>query len=380
MIDIPYTEVTATLVAYCLFVYCLVCLLFFKKAINKKYQYSMGYNKSVVFLAFLFLLSVVTFCLSGDYFTYQQIVKEYNPRIPSYGEAVYHHIIGFVNKNYLLFRIVVWGGAEFIAYQTFKRFHTNKFLSLFILYVLFIKTFFYARASLAMALYFWGLSFIIRPFLINGTKLISKLIGVSIVVSSFLFHSSMAICILATIIILIPINKNTVRLIIVFILLILLNVNFLQTFVQSSILGVGNDYIINKMSGYSIKETETFNIIGCIRTTIDYCRFYLPLLFIFLCFIEKKNKIILSKLKYANNLFKVTVLIILISAFTVLLGIPNNVLFYRILYCSMIPITILLSLLYSNNLLSKRKLKICLYLGIFVHVSDYIYAIAFYSF
>lgn len=380
MFDIPYTKATALLVAYCLFFYCFVCILYYNKALSRGFPSSRNYKSSVRLLSLLFLISVITFCLSGDYFTYQEIVKTYNPRISSYGEPIYHSIIGFVGKNYLLFRLVVWGGAEFLALLTFKRLNTNKFLSLFILYVLFIKTFFYARASLAMALYFYGLSFIIRPFIVNGVKIVSKALGLSLVIFSFSFHSSIAICIIATCVIFIPLNKKTIISIIILFLLLFFSRNLLLNLLHTSLLKFGNDHIQNKMAGYVIKEIASFNLLGTIRVGIDYSRFYLPLLFILLCFWDKRNRIRLLNYRWAENLLKVTIAIVVISAATILLNLPNNVLYYRILFCSMIPITILLSFLYSTKMLSRKRLKICLYLGIFVHVYDYLYAIATNSF
>lgn len=139
------------------------------------------------------ILIAFVFCLfsfwAGDWFHYFELF----PTLKYYGITHMEDIyvaIAQVSPNYLVFRVIVWGSALFLACDSFKRVGCNYNLALFIFCVAWLIWFSYARVSLAMAMMFWGVSIIYKP-LLNGKK-ISIIIGFAAIFASFYFHKSAA--------------------------------------------------------------------------------------------------------------------------------------------------------------------------------------------
>ena len=104
-------------------------------------------------------------------------------------EWPYYYIGSFVNYNYILFRLVVWGGAMALYGFTMKRLGINS--SVFILYFTIISLLLisYGRVTLAWAIAFFGYSFIVKPLEIRS-NLLSYCIGVILIICSVIFHKT----------------------------------------------------------------------------------------------------------------------------------------------------------------------------------------------
>lgn len=165
---------------------------------------------------FLILLFCIFSFWGTDWFHYAQIFT----RIKHYGgthmEDVYASIVQY-SPNYLFFRLMVWGGALLLVFNSFKRVCTNNVLAVLIFSSIWLIWFSYARVSLAMALMFWGVSLVYKPFL--NKKNVSFVIGFCAIFASFYFHKTAAFGIG---VILIAILGNKLNRRIVFIMPILL--------------------------------------------------------------------------------------------------------------------------------------------------------------
>ena len=164
MIDFSWTGCTRGLSVFFVFLYTLFVVLYYRKNVtNFSFQKNRGDFLMILFAVVLII--IVAASDQSDWFAYQRIVKDYDftPGAYHHMEPIYGFIIRIVNRNYLLFRIIVWGGAFLLVGLTFKRFEINQNVSIFLLVTAFLLTFNYARATLAMACYYYGLSFLIKP-------------------------------------------------------------------------------------------------------------------------------------------------------------------------------------------------------------------------
>lgn len=90
-------------------------------------------------------------------------------------------------NNYILFRIIVWGAAQLLLWDTFRRLSVSFHLTLAIFVSIWMIWSSYGRVSLAMALAFWGLTIYHKSHRIS---LLPKVIGICAIAASFYFHKS----------------------------------------------------------------------------------------------------------------------------------------------------------------------------------------------
>ena len=126
MIDLNWTESTFG-IAFTFLISFAIYVMYFYRQYGKNQQWSQNKLNLWLFLFSLILIIVVSANSSSDWYHYQQLVKEYDTTLNArnYGEPVYGYIIQFVDKNYLLFRLAVWGTAFLFTFFAFKRFDVN---------------------------------------------------------------------------------------------------------------------------------------------------------------------------------------------------------------------------------------------------------------
>lgn len=306
----------------------------------------------ILFVSFV-LMSIVA-VTRGDFYHYADMVQ--NRFHEEHLEDFYLWLSEYVNHNYLLWRIVIWGSAIILILLTTKRLEVNIYYTIFVFFICYIHIFNYARVSLAGAVYFYGLSYIIKP---TKSKLLGYIIGAIIIWSSHFFHNSIYVLIVLTTVVLIPINKYTIVAVIVsFIILAPIGYKYLF---DSMTLLEGSETYADSFIYYSDSNKQILRggVSGFVTTVLSYGSFFVPL-FVFL------RRLLISKNKpdkLSNYLFKMVFSIILVS---IALGSISGTayFFYRILYMSIIPISILLALCYMRGYITQKDLKLCIYWGL----------------
>ena len=152
MIDFSWTQATLPTVTLSLFLYVCFVLCFFRYTRSR-----VTLNNSISLGLWLYAFVLVVYvCVDNDWYHYQQIISDYDfsSRARNHGEKVYGVIARLVDRNYLLFRIIVWGGALLITTLTFKRFKINLNNAVYFIIAAFLLKFSYARATLAMHVIF----------------------------------------------------------------------------------------------------------------------------------------------------------------------------------------------------------------------------------
>ena len=136
--------------------------------------------------------------------------------------------------------------------------------------------------------------------------------------------------------------------------------DFLDVVMSSEALSA-NDYLYGKMSGYTNQVAQKSNLFGIIYNIIQYGVFFVPSIFMIFLIGSGSN----TKIPTSNKmLYRVTICIILLSLTFLFIGLDTQVFFYRTLYMTFIPLTILTISLYQEGILKKKYFFMILFLGI----------------
>lgn len=346
---------------------------FFVCAFYKKCVFSPLWQKKKVnfWLVLLAVLLVIVVSIDTDWFSYQRLVWNYDFTEGAYnhGEPIYAYIVRLINKNYLLFRIIVWGGALLLSCLTFRRLNLNINVALYFLIAMYLIRFNYARASLAMACYFMGLSFLVKP--LGKEKLLNFLLVVLFFYGAYAFHHSTIVLAMLTIVFFLPLEKPYVWLLL---LIIIPFMSMLSNVYFSLADSMDNDYLLSKYSGYLNEVSSKNNIFGIIGDIISYAAFLVPLLIIAKSVVKHRACLTISIVRF----FRITMAIVLFASTFLFMGLESMVLFYRYLFMTMIPLTILSVWLYSRNLMSRKAFSLIVLCGVFSNLFKLIYAVYLY--
>lgn len=289
----------------------------------------------------------------GDFYHYGDFVQHFTPSTESHMEPFYVWLIGFTHRNYLLWRVIIWGGALLLTYLTAKRLEINSVYTFFFLCVCFIFTFNYARTSLGIALYFYGLSFLIKP---GGRKIISYIFGVILIYLSKNFHSSMYILIILT-----PFLFIKLKPIWIFAILLVAYWGYskIQVFAPElfAYFNAGEDVLENRWDLYVVQsEYGSQGLGGRIHEYLLYGSYYLLFAIItYIVLIKQQGKIEKPILLMYRILFAV---VFMASIFGIAIDAP--IFFYRTLYMATIPLCLISSYLYTNCMLPQKWAKMFL--------------------
>ena len=353
MIDYTISEINYSpsfaLIPMALFLF--VSLFFYKSAVNE------SDSRIAVFLVFILSLigSLVSF--NSDFFSYQSAVKEYNSYF-EYSEPIFVRISNLVKGNYLLFRIIVWGGALLLFSFTMKQFRLESVLPYYLLLVWYMYSFSSGRASLATALYFSGLSIALNT---RTNRVFRYAIAALLCILSYSFHASAVFLIIMTIMVLVPINKRSLFLFVVItpLLLLLFKNLFFYFSMEDTLI---NDYLTDKLNTYKDREVDASNIMGKIQDALNYLSYYIPFIFISIKVLSDPD---LENEKSISLLYRITFGLVALSAYFFVLSssISDNVFTYRILHMAFVPIIIIFCDIYKKGKVKRGEFNLVLFLA-----------------
>ncbi len=321
---------------------------------NSKYQ-SFLYGRRTKFVFFLFLLFVLTWWIGSDFWAYIVHAKDADMNfdfVPSHRfELGEQFVASIANGNWLGFRIGIWGVSLVLFILSARRMQLNIQHSLFILFVLYYDIFSYGRVTLAMATYFYGLTFLCKP--VKKLVLLSVVVGVMLILSCQLFHRSAIVLIPITpIIYILAFSKRSSfsYLITVFVLISIIFYLGSHLIYSTNILG---DVAQTKLEGYTEREMKSYTVFGKINNVIEYIGLYLPCIVMvhYLRKIGTQNVPI-----YIYRLMCVCLCVFVIATVFYFSGEAQFTLFYRTLYMTMIPASMILSYLHTSRFISRKQL------------------------
>lgn len=356
---------------YCLLMYS-ICLLYSYRLGKSWDIYTIRRLPSssiIIFVSFVGFY-FITNCMNGDFFHTMEKVHDYSPSVLSYynGEPIYRVITSIVNNNYLLFRIIVWGGAFIVFCLTARRMRIPLFMAVSIIAIFYSVLFCYARATAAMAVYFLGLSFFCYP---TKHEWLGYIMGGGLVFFSWQFHTSALIMIIMTFIIFMPVKKWSI--LIMLLVIPIIAVYFKDFFFLLALDEETNEYMANKMLSYSEREVVT-GVASRMINLVRYASLYVPLFYCYSLIIKKQENA--HDNQSISRLFIVAFGLAYASTIFLFFGDTFYTFFYRVLNMTIIPISLLLSKLYIDGKMSKRLLLNCTILGMlsqFMHLSYMVY-------
>ena len=368
MFDFPVTEVNVWCPTYCLIMYLFILLNNYHIGIGNAYTNYINTNnkKGVIIIVGIF---IITHCLQGDFFAMMRAVHNYSaiPGAYNYGEPFYQSLGLFLEKNYILFRTVVFGSAFGLFCLTARRMGIPIYYAVIFLLASYIMIFSYARATLAMAVYFFGLSFLCKP--LKGYKFIGYIIGIGLILLSRYFHNSAIIMMMMTLAILVPTNKKIFILLLISTPILLSSFsNYFYTILDSGEMG---EDITAKLNTYNDLERDALGISGYMINTLQFLSFYIPLALTSKCIFKHKFKVE----KDVLLMYKVMIGLLYISVLFYFLGSTFFVYVYRVLFMTMIPIVLVASKLHQKGYMDKKTFLWCIKPGITFMTINYIYSV-----
>ena len=295
------------------------------------------------------LIIIILLCIyavqDSDYFHYRDylITLSSGSEVSSM-EDIYAWIASIVSYNYTLFRLLVWGSAIFFFIKSAKRLNSNLCIVLFFFVSMYLSKFSYSRVSLAMAMGLYGYSFIVK----SGTnQIVSKLWGIVLVISSIFFHKSAIVFLPLYILSLFKFNKW-----VYFLLLMLLPVMY---YVVSTI---GVDYLFSMQSNtifdynsainYLEKSKRSMGIAAVIQRLLERVPYYIIMIIILWDIFKGYYKSRDYSVRCLMNFSLYTILFSSIFLFD--FGENNTtIIYYRFLYYSILPLSILLASLWKDK-------------------------------
>lgn len=349
---------------YCFILYCFLVLISLRG--NTGMIKRDSDNMQTILLFCGITLFALTSFINDDFFHYYENMADYKNGVIEDElmglEMPYQYIIYYFSGNYFLFRLTVWGSSLLLVVLCSRIYGTSAYSTIFLILVGFIIIFSYARATLAMSLYTLGAIIICKSSEHRGA-LHTKLIGLGIMVLSFYFHRSMLPVIVSTILlILLPYKRSFARLslylfpIMVFVFSLLIREAFDEFTLIANTTMDDETGIFRKMEYYTEETTAKSNFYGYISLTLKYSTFYIPLLLIAITL--QSSEIVKYVKTRCIYLYLFTYFIVVIATSMLFTGINNDVLFYRYLFMSFIPLCILTSYLRQNKILSVRHYNI----------------------
>lgn len=345
-------------------VYWMVYAVVFLIAIN--YFNKSKYVRHNIIVVPLFVLFLITFslfyCINTDYFTYRDYIQN---RDLSYlnKEKVYTFFILFLQSKdfqypYELFRLVVWGGAYVLVWFQLRLLKSVPTLDvMLVLFVLFVGVFSYSRASLAMAIFFFGLILWIRE-----NAMIFRSIALILMLCSIFFHKEMIIAVALFPLLYYPFEKKNYLLfsVIILVFAVVLVLYFMDNIHLLDVFSDDTATYSRKIEVYNNRIDDGKFQTG-IGGWIHYIVFYFS--FVIISFNMMTKGILAKTIVYLYR-YQFGIIITTI-AFSIVFGF-GQVYVYRVLYFSIIPLSILLAYQYRKGYINKSYFFFILLLSLII--------------
>lgn len=302
-----------------------------------------------------FALYAMFYCINPDYFRYRDWIYEREFDFWE-KEQFYVYTIFFCrllpfDYPYEVFRFIVWGGAVFIAYHSFRMYRDVLLpgLVLLLLFVFFCGYFSYGRASLAMAVYFFGIT------LYLCYKFPWRIMGIVMAILSYFLHHEMIVAIALLPCLFIPFEKKKmVHLSIIGLIVLIIALSYLTSYMEYLDSIIGNEDISTKIEDFSEQEQGAFRL----STLIKYLNFFYPFYLITKFFWERNVH------HSVTGMYRITYGILMVSvAFMIVAG-ARSVFCYRIMYIAMIPLALLIGYGYCERYFKMKHFLIMMLIAL----------------
>lgn len=345
---------------YCLVFYLLVVLWFANSnlILINRFKHQITYPIKSKILIFCIALYSITDYEDMDFYYYYLYLKDLYRYNISTVENIYTKIAYLSNYDYYIFRTIIWGYASVFLYYTVKLNKFNLEHTLYTFFVLFIGTFAFARASLGLAILYFGYC------LYHQGKKNMRLIGIFCIISSLLFHRTMILPALVALLPELKWNKKKIILTLVFIPFIVSIINiFIKDYLE--LIVFSDTATSNKVDFYLNNQNQLsqLSFVGLCQYVMEYSIFYFPMIFS-VWGLYFKNKSEIGNCKVEIDLFQISFILLVISIAFEFIDLSTTVLAYRIRYMTAIPLCILFSSLVDKKIIGFKPYVIVMMIGI----------------
>lgn len=337
------TEQTAPLVFFSL---CLLLLMYalMKKSLRPPHTVDHSIRRITTLLMFVFILFSFW---DRDWFGYQGSYEYLKVGFAGHMEEVYVWIAQNLSPNYIMFRLVVWGGSLCLLLHMFKRLSIPTNLAFFFFCSIYIIWFSYARVSAAMVLVYYGLTVLYKPY---KSKFLSILFGVSAIGCAFFFHKSALFGIVAVLLTLVVTKfekKTFLFLLVCYPILVLLIQSYIGDFLMADMNSEEGGFAENMAAGqhYMEKESHDSGWGAIIQRFLERIPHFL---LAFISFQFMKSKFYNDVPNDIKAFIRLQFIIVLLSSlFMFDLGVNTSTIFTRFVRFAVIPSCIILTYFYS---------------------------------
>ena len=327
----------------------------FKKTLLSWYR-SKHYKDVSWLFAIYFTLYAIFYCVNDDYFQYRNWLD--GADFSFWGKENFYVYVIFFCKSlsfdypFEVFRLIVWGGAVFIAYKTFQMYKELLLpgLALLLLFVFYSATFCYGRASLAMAVYFLGIA-----LYLNYKGLLLRSMGIIVAMSSYFFHHEMLVGVVLLPCLFIPFERKRMSFLSVLgLIVVIIALSYLNSYVEYFDSIFDNDDISTKIEDFNEKGQGAFRI----STLIKYLNFFYPFSLITTSFWKRDVPYPVA------GMYRVSYAILMVSVGFMIVAGTRSVFSYRVMYIAMIPLTFLVAYGYYHRLFTRKQFLIMMLLAL----------------
>lgn len=318
------------------------------------------YRKRIFYATVLIILFCCFAFFDSDYYGY---LNDFT-RIFQYGktrtslEDFYTWLIPLTSGNYFIFRLLIWGSATILLVQTFKIANIGIGITLFFFVVMNLNIFAYGRVSLVFSILFLSLAFLLS----NKKGTFKKFIAVALLFGALFLHKSAAfgVAIVISAWMLRKAKRDTMFLFILCIPILIgaatMFIEYLQTTSNQTTL-----LDFNSAKGYLSSALVKSGIGAIIRKILVRTPYYLTAYVYVYSVLQKQN----VHWPILVNCFGMASFMIVVSAslFLFIDNVNADTLYYRFLYYSIIPNSVLLAYCYRIRFMP-RLVSLALSIGV----------------
>lgn len=330
------------------------------------------YNRNRSYPVQVTWILALIFCLYAfwdtDYFSFRY---SFYTSLEGHRDPLYYYISLISFNSYTIFRLLIWGTALYLFKRTVDRFDISYNVAAYIFTIFFLLTFSYARASLGMAMYFYGLSFLIKPNQEN--RFWSIVWGLIFVGCSYYGHRSLMALILLTPLAFVKLNKKSfITIVVIGAMLSGLAATLLSDLISGTLI-LSDDFGAagEAAEQYANIEVEkVYNWKFTLMRNLRFWSFYVAMAYIaWKIAFSRDSKLISDEIKRLATIC-LGILIFAIS-FMALPSWGAEIIGYRYLYMLGIPICIIVSYLVTYKYCKSQALLLLLLLA-FLYAEGFI--------
>lgn len=310
-------------------------------------------------------IATLIFCLVAywdtDFFTFR---NTFYTSLNDFRDVLYTYLGNISFNSYTIFRLIIWGTALHLFKKTVDRFEISRNIAIYIFTIFFLLTFSYARVSLGMAMFFYGLSFIIKPN--RDNRFWSIVFGLTLMGCSYFGHRSLLAIIMLTPLAFVKLNKKVFfAIVVVGVLTSDLAANLLSDLVTGTVQLSNELGVVGEAAEQyaNIEIVLEYNWKFALMRYLRFFSFYIAIAYVvWKIAFSADSRLISNEIKRLATI-SFGILVFAIS-FLVLPSWGADTIGYRYLFMLGIPICIILSYFATNGLSKPRTIFIILILAL----------------